>query len=357
MIRVTVAVVLICVLASAARAQSEPAPEVSEPQPDVSRTRRALAVGAALVPGALLHGSGHRVIGEQRTAGRLLALEAAGLGLLMLGAVPLGVSGAASDVSGPAIASMVAGGTVFLAGILADAYGASGLSARAGRAAPVSRARLELEVGYAYVDDPQFEYGSFTVLHAELLLGPARLTPTAWLALDDDNQRVTIDAAYCVLAGRDDSRLEAVLGITRHLYGTEDFAVTGFEASAAGRLELSRVGPSLRGAFFDLMLGVGVERVGYLDANDWNSQLLGRAAFGVYLGDGGGAASVHYDHRRDDFAGGLALARGGGFIGHFGAAAHYRVLGPWSASLMIERGAANVARLGVSRGFELGPGR
>ena len=60
-----------------------------------------------------------------------------------------------------------------------------------------------------------------------------------------------------------------------------------------------------------------------------------------------GEVALYYDHRRDDYAGGLAL--GGGFLGYFGAAGRYELASGWGVTAAGELGSANIIRLGVSR--------
>jgi hypothetical protein len=318
-----------------------------------------LAVAAAVIPGILLHGAGHYVSGERETARRLLVVEGIALGSTGAGAVLLGVSGASRWVSGPAIGLGAAGIGVLALGWLADIYGAAGGARMGGR--PLLRVPpVEVRLGYAYVRDPQFDYASFAVIGAELLWRRLRFDADAHLAADDDNQRVRAEGAYRLARPRarrgaaDGSRLEVGGAAVWHRFGTEAYSVTGAEVFAASRLDLRGLGRSLDGSFAELDAGVQLERIAYggVAGADYNTQLLFRAGFGVYAGTPAGRhgeIQLYYDHRRDDLAGGLALSRGGGFLGHFGLAGWMRLTPTWGLAGEMELGSANVVRVSATR--------
>src|SRR6476659_8021063 len=110
-----VGAVIALVLASPHDARAEePADTASIAKPEPEPGRRALAVGAAIVPGLLVHGSGHFVAGDTRGGYRLLALEGIGLGTLALGFVPIVATGASRRFVGPAAALSVVGAGLFV---------------------------------------------------------------------------------------------------------------------------------------------------------------------------------------------------------------------------------------------------
>ena len=61
----------------------QPSGEADAPSP--SAGERALATGAAVVPGVLVHGMGHYVAGETTTGHRLLIAQGVGFGLVLGG--------------------------------------------------------------------------------------------------------------------------------------------------------------------------------------------------------------------------------------------------------------------------------
>jgi len=279
---------------------------------------------------------------------RLLAGAGLGVGVTLLGGVPLALTGANRDIAGPSESLVISGMGVLVVSLTAALYAAAGTAGITGR--PRARPpRGWLELGYAYVDDPQFAYRNLTRARGQLELGRVVVRPSVTAAMDDDNQRLVLSTGYRLTRRRpgDGSRLEVGLELVHHRYGSDGFAVSSAAVRVAGRLDLAHVGDSLDGAFAELSAGAGAERTGYARAADWNSMLLGRFAFGVYLGRGRGEARLYYDNRRDDYAGGLALKRGSGFIGYFGTDGHLRLFGRWSLAWALERGAANIARLGV----------
>jgi hypothetical protein len=351
-------VVVVAALATAA------APALAQPDGDAAAVaeevtappapaRRALATAAAVVPGFLIHGTGHRVAGEGETAWRLLRLEGVALSAMLVGGVPLAATGASRRLAVPAIPLLVSGGGLFLSTWLADLYGASGVPGGAPR---LALPPLELELGTAYVHDPRLEVGPFVVAAANLRAGPWRASPSAWIGAAADNQRLRLDAAHRLRGpttsparAGDGSAVEIRAAVTHHRWGAEAFASTVLEAAIAGRYDLARLSPTLAGSFAEGALGLGLEIFDYeVGGADVNDLLLARFEYGVYLGDGRGEVALFYDHRREVFAGGLALPRGGnGFVGHFGAAGWLAVSGRWGLAAELAAGSAYVGKLAV----------
>ncbi len=321
-----------------------------------SSPQRALSVAAAILPGLGLHGAGLYTLGDERGARSLLALEGIGFAMILAGGVPLALSGAARDITWPAVPLLVTGAGLFATSWLADLYGVSGLSAWA--VPPASVAPFELEASYAYVRDVHFDYGHFTVLAARLVPGAYFVESAAWIALDADNQRWRLDGRGSIWDsdGRRRTFVELRGAATWHRYGDDGFSSRLAELAVAGRLELAELSSNLRGSYIELSTGAGVEwlRFGLPsgDEDDLSALLLGTFAVGAQLGNGGGLWAdlrLFYDHRRDDFAAGLSTrTRGSGFAGHVGAAAHLR-RGSWGLVGEAVFGGAHVYRLGISR--------
>jgi len=324
----------------------------------VSKGRRAAAIGASVVPGLLAHGSGHFLLGDHETARRLLIGEGAGLGVGAAGAIPLWLTGASRHYAAVPIAMVVSGVGVFALSWAGDVYGASGAG---GPRPPLGTAGVELELGYGYVYDPRFDYRSFAVTAASVGLGPVRLAPISWIALDDDNQRTRLEGSYTFWRGDDASRVEVTAAATHHRYHDDGFNVSTAEASIGGRLDMARVSDTMAGSFADLSLGIGSELTNYYAPGagaDLGEMLLGRFAYGIALGCAAspvrGQASIYYDHRRDTFTGGISpgTGPGSGFIGFFGVEGLVHLGAPWGARVRFEQGAARVlsvsllARLG-----------
>jgi len=291
---------------------------------------------AAVVPGALLHGSGVFAAGDRQAAYRLLGMQGAGVAALGSGIAILALSGASRKVAGPAISLTGLGAGLFFQSWMADFFAAALGPDRLGRPRAESDT-VALRTGYRYVHDPVFAYTSFWTSRLDLHWGGWRLSPGAWVGLDDDHQRTALHVAYrwwgCTpgVACSDGSRLELEGGTVYHRHGREGFGFWGWEGSLRGRLDLERIAPVLAGAFIEGEWGWGMDFVYYQHADlgeDAIDRLLLGFAYGLYLGRpeaGHGEVAIYYDHRRESFAGGFAWAGvGSGSIGHVG------LRGEWS---------------------------
>jgi hypothetical protein len=353
-----------------AHAQAVIASDPGAPSPAVSvqaePTARAwlkpgvLAAGIALVPGFVLHGAGSFAIGDRKSAKRLIIAESAGLVALVGAGALMAQTGTARHMIGALTPLAIFGFGTFALSWLADIYAAStgGRDASGPRFVP----NIALELGYLYVYDPQFAYGSFATLRGDLRASAFRASPEAIIALDDGNQRLLLELAWRAW-GRtparrfaDGSFLELATGIRYHRFGTERFAVTTSEWHLDGRLDLARVGPSLRGAFVTGQLGAGLELYHFFRApgsqleNNAFGLLLARFGFGVYFGTGAqsGEAQLYYDHRHDDFAAGLGVKGiASGPLGHFGISGRYFLSESWGLTALAELGSAVVGGVAV----------
>jgi len=297
-----------------------------------------------VVPGILVHGAGHWVAGDRRTAKRLLRWQGLGLGLAAVGGIAIGVSGAADEMM-PGVVLLMPGGGLFVLSWLADVYGTAGgarIGGRPVRAAP----RVEAELGYAYVHDPQFAFSHLATVGGDARLDRFRLGGDGLFG--EGMWRARGEAAARLWGP-----IDVLVAGQEHRYQDDGFAVTTVEAAVEGRYELGRIGDSLAGSYATGQLGFGVERVRYdtgAMAADWSSLFLGRFAYGIYLGDGGARhawVEAYYDHRRDQLTGGLLLPAGSnGFVGHTGVTAT-AFRGRWGLTGGFDVGTAWVARLGV----------
>jgi hypothetical protein len=326
-------------------------------------------VAAAVVPGVLLHGSGHFAAGEGATAWSLLKVETLGLGLVVAGFGTLAATGSSPKTAEPAIWAISAGVGLFSTSWLADVYGV--LAPAGGTGAPIRlQPTLEARLGTRYVADPTLVGGMFLGPALDLRFGRWRLSPGAWVAVDgSDVSRFEAAAAYRFVGPRagayqtpaiDGSYLDVVVGGSHHRY-REDvpaplavaFDTTTVDARAEGRLDLRRWAPTLTGAFVDASLGAGMGGYRYPAASttDARSVLLGGFGFGVYLGrraERWGELRAFYDHRHDDFAGGLkTTGLGSGPAGHFGIEGRAFVSERWGVRGELQVGAAWVAGLSL----------
>lgn len=297
----------------------DPAGIDDDPADPVSAGRRALAIGTSIMPGVLLHGSGHFTLGRRRTAYRLLAAEGVGLGAALLGVGVLAASGASRYLSAPAAVMTIGGVGIFGTTLIGDWLGTAWPLDE--RGAPLTtRPVVELELGYRAVHDPQFAYAHLMRQRLDLALWGWRLSPEMWLALDDANARMRLELAYRPLGPRSDraasdgSYVDFRTAVTHHRFAPEGFRTVTTELAARGRLDLMRFDSFLDGQFVELEIGAGIQTYDY-DApglglgSDTETLLLTRFAHGVYIGtppDPPYGEVLHfYDHRHDTYAGGL----------------------------------------------------
>ncbi len=328
---------------STARAEESPAPA-----PAPSRARRALAVGAALVPGVIVRGAGHWVAHDRRTAKRLLVLEGVGLGLAAAGGLPLGVSGGAGETL-PGLVLLLPGAGLLFTTIAADAWGAAGGACLAGTPAPPSA--LDVALGYTFVGDPRVPFANLATADAVLRHGRATSGASGWFG--DGTWRVRGALGARLRGPRpgqhlpDISALDVEVSAAEERRADQGLRVATVEAGALARVDLARIGPSLRGTFATLGMGVGGERIRYTAtaAADTSSLFTAHLGWGFVLGDGRARAleaELYYEHRRDTLAGGLTPpTSANGFVGYVGAAATaWR--DRWGVSARVEVGSAYV---------------
>lgn len=303
---------------TSARAET-PSPEVATAEPPAPcRTpeRRALAGAATLVPGVLLHGSGHFALCEKKTAYRLLAMEGVGAVSLVGSTAGLAATGASRYLVAPLAIGAWAGASLFVLSFLADIYGVT--NADPDRPIPIMKpSLLAVETGARYVYDPQFSHRVFLSQSFRLDLSTLWLEPRWDFALDEKNQRYALLAGHRLLGATpkrpfaDGSYLEVRAGIADHAYSEEGFAMTTLEGSLAGRFDLGRFAKTLRGSFAEAELGLAHQwsRFEGFDG-DQTDELLLRTTFGSYWGGGAvqGETRFGYVHRRDTLAGGMRVS-------------------------------------------------
>jgi hypothetical protein len=323
-----------------------------------------LPTAVSVVPGLLLHGLGPLVAGDTRTAGRMFLLEGSGLGLLAVGGVPIALSGASRRVIGPLYAVTLTGVGLFSISTLSNLYAAVSPAFPPGEA-PQRLPPLELELGYQHVSDPAFSYRHFVSVGALARLERVRLEAGARLSPDEGNLRVRVGGAYRLLGapeaarrGADGSALDLEVAGLVHRYPTEDFTLGGGELFLRGRYDMARMSPRMAGSFAELGVGLAMQRYIYAGPVDDSlfDQLLYTIGYGVYLGRGGpfrGEALLYYDHRKDDFPGGLRA--GGGVPGFLGLRGRFLLTERWGVSTDLQVGSAFVGR--VSLVYALGGGK
>ncbi|PTL84740.1 hypothetical protein [Vitiosangium sp. GDMCC 1.1324] len=351
------------VLAGPASLEPLPAPRVDgglagtpPVMPGARPSFAVLPMAVSVVPGLLLHGLGPLVEGDTGTAKRLFLMEGAGLGMLAVGGVPIALSGASRRIIGPMYAVTLTGVGLFSISTLSNLYAAVSPAFPPGLV-PQRLPPLELEVGYQHVMDPAFEYRHFLSVGALARLERVRLEAGAKVSPDDGNLRVRVGGAYRLVGapeaargGADGTALDLEAAALVHRYPTEDFTLGGGELFLRGRYDMARVSPKMAGSFAELGLGYAMQRYAYSGPVDdiLFEQLLYTFGFGVYLGRGGpfrGEALLYYDHRKDDFPGGIKA--GGGVPGYFGLRGRMLLTERWGVSADMQVGSALVGRLSL----------
>ena len=347
-------VLAFCVMAGMARpagaGEGVSAEAEAPPPPPVE----VLPIAASVVPGFLLHGSGAFAAGERTTAKRLLAIEGVGLGLAASGLAALAVTGASRRFVTPLIALTVSGGFTFIGSFLADVYGVSVPYDRRGVPGAVPRLEASLLTSYRY--DPRAATDAVLSPKVAATFGDWTIGAQAQLAPSTSTSRMRGDVRYRVWepARAFHDFVDLQLAVTQLYLADEEIDTTSVELVVPMRLDLARVGRTLRGGFAELALGGLLSTVHYgaVDNRDTDSALMARGTLGAYLGDGNGEVTLYYDHRRDTLAGGL---HGGGvsaaLLGFVGASATWFPTRNVGATATVELGSALLAGLGVAIRF------
>jgi hypothetical protein len=307
-------------------------PQRPEPEPLHERSR-ALPAAAAVVPGLVVHGTGHLALGESSTGKNLLLMEGIGLGLFLAGGATIVLSGASRYLVAPAATATMAGFGLFSTSYLADIYGAVSQDGGSTLSRYRAPARWETELGYRRISDSQFDYQDFLVQRVSRQVGPLRLSPSGWFDVRGDTARYRVESQYRLAgvteepAPADLSFLDVTLGFVHQRHRPEHFTKSLAELSLDARYDLARLGRTLRGSFVELAAGYAISRIdydlsGFSVPHDLEHLLLGRIGFGVTLrglSAPGSELLLYYDHRHDDYAAGLKIRGiGSGAVGHFG---------------------------------------
>lgn len=342
--RTAAVVVLVAVWCGAARADELPPP---------TSTRRALAVVAAVVPGAIVHGSGHYVLGDRATALRLLKMEAVGAALLGGGGALMGWSGTDENLALAYVPMAVAGAAIMTGSFLADLLGVS-IHADPDAVRAVEPDGLgAVSLGYRMSHVPNLDARQNVRAGAALRLGP--------VAFDYTGEPATAGGYSAHAAALEVRRVSSLLGgqlgvgvdgARRQLAadGVTQYAVAAW---AESRWSLAGVVARVPGGHARLQLGLGLELVDYQGvpggANDAVPFVAGRAAFGLRAGPV--ALEADYDHRKDRLPGGAYLGRLPGFLGSFGVGVRWRLTRRWALAGEARYGTGVTSWAGIEHHF------
>lgn len=269
-------------------------------------------VAVSIVPGLLVHGSGHFAAKQPATGRKLLAAEAVGIGMIGLSLLALSRTGASRRIVAPVAVTAVIGVGLFAFSALSDIYGV--VAPDGGFGSPRARPVLETSAGVRGVYDPQFRYGAVIDESIDARWERLHLRGDAASAPSGGYSRLAALIGVALTRGLD---LEGV--VSHRAYRNDGFRALTFEARLSGRYDLAHFAPTLRGSFAELQVGAAVASYQYAHGSvEADDLLLLRVGYGMYLGRWS-EASIYYDHRRDTIAGGAlipGIAAGyGGFVG------------------------------------------
>jgi hypothetical protein len=330
-----------------ALARESGAPARCDGAPCLSPKRRALAVGAALVPGLLLHGAGSWVAERPRAAKRLFAVQALGLGMMVAGGAPILATYGSPKVTMPGVPLAVTGVGMFASTWIADVWAAAGGESRAGLAR--AERPYTVDAGAAWGRDPYHGNRGFLELGGSWWWQRLELAPRGRFELNASSVEGGLDARWR-LYGEPGSgallerghRVDLRLGAFGRNDDNDEIRALWQEAAIGGRFDLRALDEAVAGLFFEAEVGLGLDETGYPNGVwDVGALLLARNALGVYLGRGAGELAFSYSQRRDALVGGLFAGRAAGFLGHVGA------------ELELQLGHRLAMRLGVEYGTAL----
>ncbi|MGI5861726.1 MAG: hypothetical protein ACOX6T_06665 [Myxococcales bacterium] len=315
-----VAVLALTVLTAAPDAPPPPAEERVELLPPTPGSP--LAAGAAVLPGLLLHGSGHFVLGEREAARNLLATQGVGVASFVAGFALLASTGAANQLAPlyviPTIGGLGAISVSWLGDLAGSIHGSEGFPTSGWRPA----AGLYLSGGYdgLFASKLDFQHG----MSLRLDWRGERLRFSPWGSWHPQGSS---HAAAGALLGLQLARpnpetvtaLDLILGVAHQRFPGDGFHVTTGELYLEGRVDLGFIARSLRNAWGLARLGWGIDAYGYDGADalldDGLPLLVLDIGMGLQLFERAGFEIV-YRQRKNELPGGLMISSGlAGFIG------------------------------------------
>lgn len=332
-------VLLIVGMSGVAHANSEVAPAASAEEPRSNGERsRALAVSASLVPGVLVHGSGHYALGDRRTAWRLLKMEGLGIALMGVGGGLLGATGSDEHPAALYVPLLAGGAALFAGSFLADLLGVSLSGLRAGTSATVpTRLRPDAlgstSLGYRFVSHPSLGDSHLLRATASVRAGPATVAVAAEAASSNRYRAFEGEATYRLpwrpLAA---AKLEAGFDIAHRRLPSGEATSSPAALWLEAAWLLDRYVPRLPGAYARGRLGFGVESVDYAGVAGRSDDLVPFvvAIAGIGLRLGRLDVEANYDQRQDGLPGGGFYGRLPGMLGSIGLAGRLGLTSRWA---------------------------
>jgi len=300
------------------RSAPEPAvPAVLDPGRE-PRPGSLLAGGVALVPGLLIHGSGHFALGERQSACRLLATQGAGLAGVIGGIGLLSAVGASEKLAVLYVPLTVGGLGLFGVSFLADVVGA--VHGRRPWPEPVVPPGITVRAGYVGLFGSKHSFRHLGELGVEwraerlVLDGQATLHPQG----DFGEYRCLAGWRLWAPSGDPVTRLSLVAELARQGFHTEGFAVTTVRALGELRWNLGDFLPTMQNAWLLGRLGGGFDSLDFAGTSaddDGLPFLVAELGLGLMATDRV-EAELAYRHRKGELPGGMAIGDGmAGFAG------------------------------------------
>lgn len=310
--------------------------------------RTAMSIGAAFVPGILLHGAGHWVKGDRATAKKLLLMEGTGLGMSLFGLGGLAVTGASKYFVGPLTTVTGFGVGLMSVSFLADVYGTVAPPGGFGIASPLSD--FQASVGVTGISSPLFDIGAVPFVSAEGRLGRWRGVGFFEMSPETKLRRERVGVSYRLWQPVPNENWLEFGGAFTHLeHRPGGFSAWTGEVELRGRHSLGNFAPSLAGSFVQGNAGLGIRDVRHLHGERSSAPLLLMGfGYGFYVGQWS-EVELYYNHRRDQFAGGILLPGApAGFAGHFGLRGHWGITKNWGITADGAWGSSYVGSLALT---------
>lgn len=346
--------VVVSALALALGAAEARAEDPESPAP----RRRAAALTAALVPGVLVHGTGHWMLGDKKTARRLRRMEMVGLLLAGLGGAAIGLSGTDENLAMFYVPMLVAGGTTFMGSFLTDVIGVATKGTRArGRARPPGWGGDDLahtSLGYRHVLHPALDISHVARASAGFRARRVALTVSAEAEAAGRYQEQQVVFRYTThLRPLRMASLDFGFDLTHRRLRDDRLSSYPGAVWAEMTWDLAKLAPSVPGAYGRGRFGVGAELVNYGDVPGIDDDVVPFVAAEAGLGFRLGRTDweLSYNHRKDGLPGGSFIGRLPGMLGSVGVSGRARVWKRWSLVGAARWGTGVTSWLGVEKGW------
>jgi len=219
-----------------------------------SPSTRLKGVAGSIVPGVLLHGSGHYLMGEKETGKKLLKIQGISLLTGTSSLVALGLLGNADETSGILIpVSMLSFGT-FAATWIFDIIGVSGLSNHLSIGQhPYKQSFINLS--YNQQDNNQNPYYKF--YGGRMQYGNKQFFAQLYAEIEEssDYQEYAFKGGYNVIQ-KNYTNLY-IIPEAKYRYSTEGFSISQLDLQLEMDINLAKISSTLKNVYFVNTIGFG----------------------------------------------------------------------------------------------------